>query len=589
MRWIAFSAAIVLAAGAALVAQTSGGDDVILKAMKDEMQRSKELRVVGGGQDAPYFFSYGLTDSDNLRINASLGSVVSVSNIHVRFPTVEVRVGDYDFDNTNHLFSGYYSGSRYDGNWPLDDNYAALRESFWLATDRAYKAALESMGRKRATLNSSSAQSERLPDFSKADPVVSLPKVTHKKVDEAGWTKRIAQLSAVFNAYPEVLTSQVELQAIDGITYLVNSEGTAIRYPDRVSWVAARAEGQAPDGMYVRDALSIQSLDIDQLPSEAEMRKAMTELGEHVRALVNAPRGEGVSGPTLFEPEAAAQLLAQLVGDNLRVPRKPMTDPGRNINFVPSEFETRMGGRILPDWFDVSDDPTQTMWNGKPLIGNYSFDIEGVPPKPVTVIEKGSLKALLTTRQPIRGFPASNGHARLTGSFGARAAAIGNLFVKANQTVPLVDLKQRLIQLCQDRGKEYGMLVRKLDFPFSAGAGELQSLAQASQQSGGSARPISPPLLVYRVYTDGREELVRGLRFRGVSSRSLRDILAASQETALFDFVNNGAPLAMMNAGGYLAPAAVVAPGLLFDEIEFDVPQDQLPRPAIVPPPNAGQ
>ena len=171
----------------------------------------------------------------------------------------------------------------------------------------------------------------------------------------------------------------------------------------------------------------------------------------------------------------------------------------------------------------------------------------------------------------------------------ARGAAIANLFVTARESSPLADLKQRLIQLCQERGKPYGILVRKLDFPFSAGAGELQGLAQANQQSGGSARPVSPPLLVYRVYPDGREELVRGLRFRGVSTRSLRDVLAASRETALFDFVNNGAPLAMMGAGGFLAPASVVAPGLLFDEIELDLPRDQLPKTPLVPSPSSGQ
>src|SRR5271169_4996597 len=93
-------------------AQDSGDDDVILKAMKDEMQRSSQLRAAGG-QDAPYFFSYDLTDSENLRINASMVSTVSVSRDHLRFPSVEVRVGAYDFDNTNHLFSGIYSGSRY--------------------------------------------------------------------------------------------------------------------------------------------------------------------------------------------------------------------------------------------------------------------------------------------------------------------------------------------------------------------------------------------------------------------------------------------------------------------------------------------
>jgi hypothetical protein len=276
-----------------------------------------------------------------------------------------------------------------------------------------------------------------------------------------------------------------------------------------------------------------------------------------------------------------------LLGDNLRLPRKPVAEPGRNVNFFPSEFEGRIGGRVLPDWMDVIDDPTQTAWQGKPLVGFYAFDFEGVKPKPVSVIEKGVLRSFLTTRQPIKNSPASNGHARLPGAYGTRMAAISNLFVKAAQPTPLADLKTRLIQLCKDRDKPYGMLVRKLDFPFSADNGEVQTLSAASMQSGGSARPVSPPVLIYRVYPDGREELVRGLRFRGVSSRSLRDILAASTETALFDYINNGAPLARLGAGGFLAPAAVIAPGLLFEEMELERPQDQLQKPAVVPPPNS--
>jgi TldD protein len=196
---------------------------------------------------------------------------------------------------------------------------------------------------------------------------------------------------------------------------------------------------------------------------------------------------------------------------------------------------------------------------------------------------------LLTTCQPVRGFPVSKGHARLPGNYGAYSAAIGNLFVKSSETTPLADLKKRLIDMTKSSGKPYGMLVRKLDYPYSATGSELQALAQASAQSGGSARPVSPPILIYRVYPDGREELVRGLRFRGLSSRStLRDILAASTETAQFDFVNVAAPLAFLGAGGYLAPASVISPGLLFEEIELEPPQDQLPKAPTVPPPNAG-
>ncbi len=558
-----------------------------MRAMRDELQRSKQLAVVAG-QDAPYFFSYSLTDAETLRISAANGAVVNVAHSRFRSPDAQVRVGSYDFDDTGHIYSGIYSGSRYDGNWPLDDDYASFRTELWLSTDRAFKTAVESMARKRASLNNSAASSaEPLPDFSKVAPVVSIGKVSRPKVDEEAWTGRAARLAAVFNNYKDVLSSGMELQLITGPTTLMNSEGTAVRYNDHMYWLYAKAEGQAPDGMLMHDAVSIQSLELDKFASEADMRKSLAEVGENVRALVTAPAAESYSGPVLMEPRAAAQLLAQLLGDNLRVPRRPLSDPGRNVPFAPSEFETRIGGRVLPETFDVIDDATQSTYNGKALAGFYPFDIEGVPPKPVSIVEKGVLKNFLTTRQPLRGFPVSNGHARLPGSYGTFSAAIGNLFVKSSETSSLADLKKRLIEMTTMRGKPYGMLVRKLDYPYSAGASDLQSLAQASAQSGGSARPVSPPLLIYRVYPDGREELVRGLRFRGLTSRTLRDILAASSETEMFDFVNVAAPLAILGAGGYLAPASVISPGLLFDELELEPPQDQLPKQPTVPPPNS--
>lgn len=560
-------------------------DDPVLKAMRDEMDRSRKLRIAGG-EDAPYFISYDFTDSEDYHTTATLGSTLTTTRQHGRTPGAEVRVGSYQFDNTGHIFSGRYSGSRYDGDWPLDDNYEALREGFWLLTDRTFKAAMESIGRKRASLKNAAAQSgEQIADFSHADAVVSLPKVAHKKIDDAALTQRFAKLSGVFTAYPEVTSSSVEYQLIDGITYLLNSEGTAIRYADRLNWMVARAEGQAEDGMMIRDAVSAQTLDPDKLPPDTELRPRITEVGQHIRDLLKAPKGDEYTGPVLFEPAAAAQLMAQLVGDNLHVPRKPLADPGRNVNTIPSEFETRVGARVLPEWMDVTDDPSQTTWNGKPLAGYYQFDLEGVAPKPVAVIEKGILKSFLMTRQPIKGFSTSNGHARLLGGYGAYSAAIGNMFVTASQSMPLADLKKRAAQMAMDRGKPYAMLVRKLNFPFIGPVSELQSLAQASQQSGGSTWPLSPPVLIYRLYPDGREELVRGLRFRSVSSRNLKDIEAASAETALFDFINNSAPLALVGQGGYVAGTAVVSPGILFEEMELEQPQDQLQKRPIVPPP----
>src|SRR5262249_49186228 len=163
--------------------------------------------------------------------------------------------------------------------------------------------------------------------FSKADPVRSIGKVTHKKFDDAAWESRTVKLSAVYNAYPEVLSSFVDFQQLEGAAYIMNNESTVIRYADNLTMLTSKAEGQAPEGIMIRDSPSIKESDLDKMPSEAELRKALTMVAENIRPLTKAPEGSAFSGPTLFEPQAAAQLLAQLIGDNLAVPRKPLAEP----------------------------------------------------------------------------------------------------------------------------------------------------------------------------------------------------------------------------------------------------------------------
>jgi hypothetical protein len=591
IRGVLIAASVCLSA-ALLLSQTTGAlklpdvpaGETLLQAMRDEMLRTPQLSVVGG-KDSPYYVSYTVSDADSLHVNSVLGSTVNAARNEYRAPSIEVRVGSYQSDNTEHVNSGAYTGTRLDGDWPLDANYSSLRNSFWLTTDRVFKTALESISRKRASQNSTTPDPNPLPDFTPAEAVVSIPKIAFEKIDEPQLTARANHVSAVFKRYPEVLSSFSDLQSMTGATSMLTSEGTMIRYEDGLSWLIVKAEAQASDGMLVHDALSMQALTIRAMAPEAEMIAGATQVGDNVRALANAPAAEPYTGPVLFEPRAAAQLLAQLLGDNLRIPRRPLTGPGQNANILPSELESRLNARVMPAFFDVTDDSTQSMLNGKPLVGFYEFDLEGVRPKPVNIIEKGVMKNFLTTRTPVRNFPVSNGHARLPGNYGARSAAIGNLFVKASESMPIADLKTQMISMIKTLDKPYGILVRKLDYPYAGTPAELQAVAQANAQAGGAARPVSPPLLVYRVYPDGREELVRGLRFRGLSTRSLRDVMAASRETAVFEFVNTASPLALLGSGGYLAPSSIISPGLLFEELELDIPREQLPKPPTVPPP----
>ncbi|MCS7025182.1 MAG: metallopeptidase TldD-related protein [Bryobacteraceae bacterium] len=552
-------------------------NDVVLRAMKDEMARSRALRLVDA---PPYFVEYTLDDADLYLAGASLGALIRERRSRLRAPRIRVRAGEPKLDNSNHIFSDVYRGARYDATeFPLDDHYDALRLAFWLATDRAYKQALEALARKKASLKNIS-ESDRLPDFSPASVVSLILPVPKRSFDETKWRDRLRDISAVYRAYPDIFFSEVTLGISNTTSYLVNNEGTEVRMPDFLTTFRIRVSTMAPDGMPIRDYAEFLTTDVDQLPSESQLKKAAQETGDQVSARRAAPYPENYSGPVLFEGVAGPQLLAETLGRHFSPPRRPVSDPERPINFLPGELEGRLGSRILPEWMDVLDDPTQKTWRGTTLLGHYPVDIEGVPPKPVVLIEKGVLKSFLSTRQPLPGQEGSNGHARLPGPLGNNLAVAGNLFFRSSQVTAVSDLRKKLLDLCQQRGKAYAYVVRKMDFPSTASADELRRIS-----SGLSGRPVSIPLRLYRLYPDGREEMVRGLRFRAFTTRALRDILAVSDELYLFQYLESGAPFAHMDVSGYVAGVSVVAPALLFDELELERIPGELPKPPVVSPP----
>jgi TldD protein len=565
--------------GALCSAAFAQQDDTIQRAMRDELKRSMTLRLTN--LDAPYFIDYDLSDVREFAASASLGGLISTSEQHFRQPRVHVRVGDYKFDNTNYVGSGFNFGPRYDLRLPLEDSYAVLRQDFWLATDSSYKSALEAVARKRAALKNISV-SEALPDFASSKPFKLIEPLGSTSIESDLWNARVRSVSGEFAKFPRLKASGAEVTIVNGIHYYMNSEGTDIRMHDDMAVVRVRAYAQAGDGMLMRDSIVYETHDAKKLPSEAEMAKAANELATRVVAMAGAPMGENYSGPVLFEGIAGAQLFAEVFGRNLALTRKPVLEPGQPGSVPTSELEGRIGARVMPEFFSITDDPTKTEWKGKPLLGAYAADDEGVPPVPLNIVEKGIFKHYELTRQPMRGFSGSNGHARLGGNFGAKVAVPGNLLISATETSSVSDLKKKLIEMCQQREKPYGIIVRKMDFPSSASVDEARRILGGNQ--GGGAQ-VSLPLVAYRVYPDGHEELIRGLKFRGLNVRSFKDILAAGDDTNVFDYMENGAPFALMGVGNEFSEVSVVAPSILIDDLEMLKIEEELPKLPVVPSP----
>ncbi|HEX3744116.1 MAG TPA: metallopeptidase TldD-related protein [Bryobacteraceae bacterium] len=571
MRILMLAGAATAAAVLALCAEAPANDPV-LQAMHDEVTRSVKIDIPN--LEAPYFVQYVLDQSDSFTVSASLGAVLGQSRETFRVPEIQVRVGDYKFDNTN-FAGGGGGGSRYDlGNFPLDDDYAVLRRYLWLGTDSIYKGAVEAISRKRAAMRNIN-QGDQIDDFAHAEPVHLVEPLRKLTMDEKTWVDRTRALSAVFTKYPDVKTSGVEMHADDGGYYVVNSEGTEVRTPENVAYLRVRATAQSPDGMTLHDAVTYHAMDAGHLPSEEQMTREVSLMAENLIARSHAPMGEDYNGPVLFEGDASPQLFGEVLAKNLALSRAPLGARGAPPS---SEFEGRMGSRVLPESFDVVDDPTQKEWRGKALFGSYEVDREGVLPKPLHLVEKGALKGFLLTRQPLRGFEGSNGRARLPGRQDS-VADISNLFVTSTDTMPAADMKKKLIELIQARNKPYGIIVRKMDFPSTASRGELIRLLQNAQ---GTMHPVSMPLLVYKVFPDGHEELVRGMRFRGFTARSLKDILVVGDNATVFDFMDSTEPFAQVGYAQYTTEACIVAPSIIIDDLELHPVEEELPKLPLV-------
>ena len=74
-------------------------DDALGRAMRDELARSvKELKLAD--LDRPYFIAYRVDEVDGVMAAGTRGTLLGSDRTRGRYLSVELRVGDYTFDNT---------------------------------------------------------------------------------------------------------------------------------------------------------------------------------------------------------------------------------------------------------------------------------------------------------------------------------------------------------------------------------------------------------------------------------------------------------------------------------------------------------
>ncbi|MDA8132726.1 MAG: metallopeptidase TldD-related protein [Elusimicrobia bacterium] len=534
--------------------------DPVMDALSKELDRS--FSGLKKAEKVPlYYLGYELTVSTYHQISAKLGALEYDGGSAGAKLDIDMRVNTMELDNTHQVKGssawGSYSQSQ---NLPvaLDGDEDAIRARLWQYTDKAYKAAQEKFTKVKMNKAVTAEEDDPSPDFSAAPPEKFYETVTLKQPDLAAWRDRLKRLSARFEGYPFIYDSGVWLSWENQNRYLVNSDGTRVKTGNNYIVLGYSLMSRTTDGMDLTRGERYAGSDFSDLPSDDRIIADMDRSIKELKALLAAPVVDPYSGPAILNARAAAVYFHEIIGHRLEGHRQKQEDSGQT-------FAKKVGQKVTSDIITLYDDPAVRDFRGIPLRGYYRYDDEGVKARRAGLVDHGVLKGFLMSRSPIRGFSASNGHGRREAG-NEVVSRMGNTIVEASTSVPYAQLRGMLIEECKKQGKPFGLVFDDISGGFT----------RTSRGSGQTFKVL--PLLVYRVYTDGRpDEVVRGVDIVGTPLTSFSKIEAAADDPDVF----NGT----CGAESGWVPVSAVSPSLLLGEIEVEKSQKSQQKQPVLPPP----
>lgn len=506
------------------------------------------------GDPPPYYIGYAVTEVNSQVMVASFGSLSGEGQNRTRLFDVTVRVGSPKLDNY-HVVKGERSRFTSGAVVPLDDVPDAVRRSVWLETDRTYRLASRRLIEIKSNDQVKVKQADDSDDFSTEPPATyqEAPPPLAYAGDE--WRNRLRKWSAQLANSPGVLSSGIVLSLQRETKYLINTEGSRLLHGRTFANLSVSARTKAPDGMDLTAMEDFQGAELNRLAKPEVIEAAVVRVGAVLSDLLRAPVVEPFVGPAILSGRAAGVFFHEIFGHRVEGHRQKDEAEGQT-------FTKAVGTAVLPDFLSVVFDPTRKSIESVDLNGYYAYDDEGVKAAPVNAVENGILKTFLMSRAPIRGFDHSNGHGRRQA--GAEVVSRqSNLIVESKKKVTDQALRQMLLAEIKRQNKPYGLYFDQVTGGFTT-----------TQRRGLQAYTVIP-LIVYRVYADGRaDELVRGVDIVGTPLASFAKILATSDKLAVF----NG----YCGAESGQVPVSASSPALLVSEIEIQKRDHPLDRPPLL-------
>ncbi|MBN1756538.1 hypothetical protein JW877_10070 [bacterium] len=569
-------------------------NDPIFQALNDEMIRSlNELKMQN--LEKPYFISCGIQERQSVEIEASFGAILNSDSDHYRELAIDLRIGDYKFDNSNYgmdfmnIMVG--GGGPFDMDYSstkkvtLDNDYDILRHQIWYEMDGAYKQALEDYAGKKAALSGAPQEEDAPGDLSQEQPQEYYEPPLEWTIDKMVWENNLKEVSAVFNNYPFIKESYVHFNAVNNRNYILNTEGTRVVFNDLSFTVSISAMMQDEDGFQRGDNYSVYGFEQGDLPSLAELKAEAEKLARGLQRLSDADTIKYYVGPVLFEKDASISLFSNLLAKKLIAFDLPVVEASQSMFMKPLMEQMGMGDnigkKIAAGFISIYDDPTIVEYKGIKLAGHYKYDLEGVIAQRVVLCENGILKQVLNHRKPTKKQPTSNGHALLGSPGGNVKPSISNLFIKAEETISSEGLIEQFKQKCLENGLEYGLIIRNFYTPSSEKE-LMKSVFSSIMSIGGGGKLNIPmdPLYIYKIDLEtGNETLLKNLQIDNLDDNSLKDIILASEEEYL---LNRGSTTLGSSIG-----VAIVAPEMIvIDDLELSWKQPSSEEKPYLPNPS---
>ncbi|MXZ56394.1 MAG: hypothetical protein F4227_08635 [Gammaproteobacteria bacterium] len=539
-------------------------EDILVQALKDEMQRTlAELKDEEENSGEIYFVSYRVVDTRFVSKNYELGGTVASTRGGNRTLEVDLRVGSYEVDQSNFMGRGV-SNRPFSADLPIEDDYDEIRRIAWRLTDSVFKSRINAYAQKQTALANQSSTEERDPDFTKEEAFEYRSDTKFDDEQLASFAATGKDLSALFKGAADIYSSRVTTTASNRRTVFLNSEGSFVDFEEQKCQILTTASTQNENGQELRDFRAHIAIDCSELPDTETMISDVRGMISSLQTMRLASELDEVYfGPIMFEGQAAAQFMKTYLISKLSTSRPPLTaNPGQ---FRPdrNSFMDRIGARIASRQINVVNDPTMTEYDGRRLIGSYPVDLEGVPPQRTLLVEQGRLQTMLTTRTPVDDFRKSNGSTRWFG-FGGGTGIPGNVLIEPEDGLSAEDMKEELWQLLVDFNVDFGVVVRQISSPNAIT---------------GSTRGLASVMEAYKVYPDGREEMLAPVEILDITDRTLRDIVAVSEEVTQFDTTHYS------GTGTNSIPVSIVAPSFIIEELGVRKVQGSGSLPPVVPHP----